>query len=71
MTTYSFQIILNEDEVTVVQAALEHYKAFCLQQASGEGGAPYESHCFVIDAVLWRLMANPQMTSTSSFCWSS
>lgn len=69
MTTYAYRLTLNDSELIAVQAALEHYRKICESELSAEPQAPYWAHARAIDAVLGRLFADAQMTSTSSFCW--
>jgi hypothetical protein len=65
MTTYSYQVTLDDSECIAVKEALERYRDFCESRLAD--GAPYWAHLRSIDDVLGRLLANAQMTSTSSF----
>ena len=69
MTTYAYRIIPNDSELIAVQATLEHYRKVFESEMSAGPRAPYWVHARAIDAVLGRLFADTQMTSTSSFCW--
>ena len=69
MTTFAYRITLDDGEVIAVEAALEHYRKFCEAKLADGPQAPYWAHIRAIDAVLRRLLADTQMTSTSSFCW--
>jgi hypothetical protein len=68
MTTYSYRVTLNDSECIAVKEALEQYRNFCESKLADGPRAPYWAHRQAIDAVLDRLFANAQMTSTSSFC---
>jgi len=63
------RLTLNDSELIAVQAALEHYRKSCEVKLADGPQAPYWAHLRAIDAVLGRLFADTQMTSTSSFCW--
>jgi hypothetical protein len=63
------RITLNDSELIAVQEALGHYRKFCKAKLADGPQAPYWAYLRAIDAVLGRLFADTQMTSTSSFCW--
>jgi hypothetical protein len=69
MTTYAYRLTLNDGEVIAVQEALERYRSFCKSQLADGPKAPYWAHARAVDAVMGRLHADTQMTSTSSFSW--
>ncbi len=66
MTTYAHRITLTDDEVTTLQAALEHYRKICAAELTDGAKCPYWAHAHSIDAVLPRLRADAVMTSASS-----
>ncbi len=69
MTTCAYRITLKDSEVIAVQEALGNYRKFCEAKLAEGPQAPYWAHLRAIDAVLARLLANTEMTSTSTFCW--
>ena len=69
MTTYSYQVILNDSECIAVKEALQQYRNLCESKLTDGPRAPYWAHLQAIDTVLKRLVADTQMTSTSSFGW--
>ncbi len=66
MTTHAYRITLNDSEVIAVEHALKHYQAMCENELRTGPKAPYWAHLQSIIAVLRRLHADAQMTSTSS-----
>ncbi len=69
MTTYQYRVTLNDSESIAVQEALRHYRKFCESKLAAGPVAPYWAHLQAIDAILGRLHADTQMTSTSAACW--
>lgn len=69
MTTYSYRVTFNDSECIAVKEALEQYRNFCEFKLADGPRAPYWAHRQAMVAVLGRLFADTQMTSTSSFCW--
>jgi hypothetical protein len=69
MTSYGFRIALYDSDLTAVEIALENYRKICEAEMSAGRQSPYWAHAKSIDAVLRRLHAAVEMTSTSSDCW--
>lgn len=68
MTTYVYRITLDDSELIAVQEALGRYRSFCESQLTDGPKAPYWAHLRAVNAVLGRLFADTEMTSTSSYC---
>jgi hypothetical protein len=69
MTTYSYNLTLNDGEVSAVKEAMERYQAFCREQLSNGPKCPYWAHLRSLESALPKLFADAQMMSTSSSCW--
>ncbi len=68
MTTYAYSVTLDDTEFEAVYKALKDYASFCEVKLSERQRSPYGRHQAAIEAVLERLFADMQMTSTNSFC---
>lgn len=67
MTSFRYRIFLDYSETIAVQEALKHYRSICEGKLAEGAGAPYRLHRLAIDAVIGRLLADRQMTSTNNF----
>jgi len=67
MTTYAYTLTLSDSEMLALDAAIEHYRAFCRQQLASGEGCPYWAHARSMEAIGARLFGNAQLMSTNSF----
>ena len=69
MTTYAYNIRLNEREASAIENALKWYVKLCETGAPDNLKAHHSPNPTPIHDVLDRLRHNYEMTSTSSWCW--
>lgn len=67
MTTYAYDITMNDSEVIMLQAALEMMIEHCEAKIAAGEGAPYFAHKSSAQSVLKRLHANATQTSGNNF----
>ena len=64
MTTYSYQLELNDSEMITLTAALEFYRNHCAEQLAAGIECPYLTHHRMSEYLLSRRFENARMTST-------
>lgn len=67
MTTYSYQLVLDDSESITLTRALELLKEKCLAELDDPEMAPYHSDLCNIESIRQKLYANVSQTSGNNF----
>ena len=67
MTTFSYNLVLNDSEAIMLKAALELMITHCQEKLDSDAGAPYWAHKRSAQSVLSKLYANTIQTSGNNF----
>ncbi len=69
MTTYSYQLVLDDSESITLTRALELLKEKCLAELDDPEMAPYHPDLCNIESIRQKLYSNVSQTSGNNFDW--
>jgi hypothetical protein len=67
MTTYRYELSLDDSEMIALTAALEMYEKYCSEQLADGAKAPYFAHHDSLRSIQSKLLKNTSQTSGNNF----